>query len=268
MINYFQSIAVGSVFIPHERSQKWYDLQIKYLKKTCLNFRHFVYVNGDMDHSIFEHSEIVGSSDYHAGLEIGGKQSENHSFGLQALLNKFRSLSDYSYLILDSDCFPILNGWNEILINQMKDQFKIAAPIRYENLDTFPHPSAMFIKGDCIHEDWLDFKLDIDDDFGYKNLLGDKLMDVGCRIPINICYPLIRSNFCNFHPIFSGVYNHMFYHHGCGSRSSMTRITCGEYLNHYMTEEDHLNCVDDLFEMLIQNPESFIDILVNKPMLK
>lgn len=270
MIHCFKNLVVGSVFIPHERSQKWYDLQIKYLKKTCSNFHHLVYVNGDMDHSIFKYSEIIGSSSYHAGLEaIGGKQSENHSQGLQVLLSKFRSMPAMNYLILDSDYFPVLSGWNEILIDRMKDRFKIAAPIRCENLDTFPHPSAMFIKGNCIHEDWLDFKLDIDYNFGYKNFLGDKLIDVGCRIPINVCYPLIRSNFRNLHPLFAGVYNHMFYHHGCGSRKleTETRMIYNEYLDHYMKKEDHL-CVDYLFEKLIENPELFIDNLMSKPILK
>src|SRR2546425_2026497 len=43
------------------------------------------------------------------------------------------------------DCFPVRKGWHDVLANQMHRFNKdFAAPVRAENLDLFPHPSAVF----------------------------------------------------------------------------------------------------------------------------
>jgi hypothetical protein len=253
MLNYRHNLVVGSVFVPHERSEFWYNIQIQFLKETCGDFVHIVCVNGVMDFGLFSESKVIQVSDDHCVEDtIGFNQSCNHSLGLAVLLKTFRSTPSDSYLILDSDCFPIMKNWREVLLSKMIDQ-KFAAPIRFENLDVFSHPCSFFIKGRYIFDKALDFEPG-----KFSCLLGFNYEDVGARIPLNQCYPLIRSNFYNPHPVFSAIYNHMFYHHGCGSRALMTRSIVNKYFDHYLNEDFHYKACEDLFLELKNNTRKFL----------
>ena len=257
MLKSIPKLLVGSVFVPHKNTAFWYNLQIQYLKKTIGKFKHVVCVNGDIDHSLFNYSQVITASDHHCCDAADGIfQSNNHYQGLSALISYFRKNQSEDYLILDSDCFPIMNNWHECLKSKMQN-FKFAAPYRFENLDFFPHPCAFFIRGSHICDLNLNFI-----PTKTTSLIGNKIKDVGCGISKENCYPLIRSNFTNLHPIFSAIYNHMFYHHGCGSRSLMTRSINSGYFNHYLNNEFHLCKMNSLIDELKNNPDKFINLLM------
>lgn len=252
-------LLVGSVFVPHNRAKIWYKLQMQFLRQTSPYFLHVVCVNGKMDNSIFDQSEVIVGDSQHSSLSnVGKKQSDNHSKGLMKLIEYFKQHKADSYLILDSDCFPILNNWHQILLSKMNN-FQIAAPIRYENLDNFPHPCAMFIKPYYLENDLLNLELG-----NNTNLLGQTYQDVGCNINLKDCYPLLRSNVYNTHPILSAVYHHMFYHHGCGSRILSTRSVQSGYFDHYHEKNNDVQNIEKLFHDLQAAPHQFINKLIGK----
>ena len=256
--NTTKELIVGSVFVSGERTKTWYQLQIQFLKKTTSNFKHYVFLNGDIDESIFTESEIVGHYNESAVKILDGSaQSNNHLIGLNAILAKFKTVNAHNYLILDCDCFPILDNWMPTLVDTMSSKDKsIASPIRTENLDIFPHPSALFMTKAALQSNWMDLSI------GSKfNLMTNEIHDVGAKLPLKECYPLLRTNYFNPHPIFSAIYGHMFYHHTCGSRpKGMHTRGINEGASYYV--KNHWAIEEILFERLQDNPEKLINKLL------
>jgi hypothetical protein len=144
-----------------------------------------------------------------------------------------------SFLALDSDCFPITE-WEQNLSMKMVEYSKdIACIVRPENLDVFAHPAAVYTMNSSL----LNFGL-----VETTNLLGDRVVDSGCRI--SSFFPMLRTNRLNLHPLSFGVYYNMFYHHGAGSRRMTSRSD-----RYYDIEcEPHGEFFDD--------PEGFIRKLI------
>ena len=258
-------LLVGSVFTSGDKTAKWLELQMRFLERTTQEFRHAVFLNGPVDRSLFRNSEIVGTHHEDRTLAVDGEgQSGNHANGLFALLDYFRSHRAENYLILDSDCFPIYPGWLEVLLRKMQaaPDFRpqIAAAVRTENLDVFPHPCVMLIRGDAIRERWLNLGVGRN-----RSLLQTPVEDNGCSIPLEKCYPLLKSNVYSHHPMFATVYNHMFYHHACGSRDLMPRCVLQGYFDHYIPFEENVRVKNELFERLIADPEAYLAKLTGAP---
>ena len=186
----------------------WLRLQQEFLKHTTKNYRFSVYLN-DCDKSLFTDIDILG-------IAPNDIPKHNHSLNHLCCLKKLIKLIDQNsdtYLILDSDCFPIQQGWQSILLNAMdKSGHQVAAPIRVENLDLFPHPCAMFItnKGMKTLE-----MIPSNQHYYSANLLGVERQEPTCN---HLAFPLLRSNQVNIHPIGAAIYHNIFYHHGAGSR--------------------------------------------------
>ena len=173
-----------------------------------------------------------------------------------------RERDEYSgYLLLDSDCFPTGTGWHEILDNQMERLDKsIAAPIRYENLDKFPHPCAVYMTNKGVNNPKVDFNY-----AKVENLLGDLIDEVGGMMPevSDQVLPMLRTNRVNLHPVAAGIYHHLFYHHGAGSRGFDFRLLkMYEYYNHWIDNECQPDYGEQLMSALINDPDGFIDKLM------
>ena len=258
-------LLVGSVFTSGEKTGKWLELQRRFLERTTAEFHHAVFLNGPVDRSLFRRSEIVGTHHEDRTLAANGEgQGTNHAHGLFALLEYFRSRRAENYLILDSDCFPIYPGWLDSLLGKMNStpdyRPQIAAAVRIENLDVFPHPCVMLIRGEAIHENWLNLGVG-----RTRTLLQAPIEDNCCSIPLEKCYPLLRSNVHSHHPMFATVYNHMFYHHACGSRDLVPRCVVAGYYDHYIHREEHIRIKNGLFDRLIADPEGYIAKLTGAP---
>ena len=225
-------ITVGSVFSDSPRNNYWYDLQIK-----NLNFPHIVYPNCDYK---FPHSTVL--------KRIGsGTDQQGHVEGLNELISYFKTIDSDYYLILDSDCFPVQKDWFKKLIPNLKNG--VSAIVRYENLDSFAHPSAFFFKKDILKT--LEFGIN-----KVKNIVGFEFDEVTSNV--KDFFPLIRTNYVNPHPIMFGIYWKMFYHHGAGSRSLKFRAI--NDLKYYEnTEIDKLN--EENFRKLISNTDEYIQYL-------
>lgn len=199
-------------------SYKWYSIQREFLLKNTHNFEHAIYFNN----IVFEHDDVV----------VGRSQTDEdgyvqHYKGLCKLL-EYAMKGDYrAWLILDCDCFPIHNDW-ENKLNKRN-----SAIVRTENFDTFIHPSCVY----CVDRS---IKFQISQ---VVNLLGDsfhELIGVGTKY-----FPLLRTNRINHHPVAFGVYYDIFYHHGAGSR--IAEFRSDGYYNRSMIEVDLNDLVDGSF---------------------
>jgi len=259
MLKVRNKLLVGSVFVSGERTRTWYNLQIEFLKKTTKSFKHLVFLNGETDQSIFTESEIVDSQDHDAVKILNGNaQSSNHLVGLKCLFDNFMKMGADHYLFLDCDCFPIKKDWMPWLLKRMHNKHKgVAAPVRTENLDVFPHPSALFVRGHCLNADWFNMEIG-----SLNNLMDTPTSDVGAKIPMKLCYPLLRTNYFNPHPIFAAVYGHAFYHHTCGTRprGMVTRAMSEGIFEHFVS--NHWAIEEMLFNELASNPDRFVSRLM------
>jgi len=243
---------VGSVFGPTERNRVWLKLQQRFLKMTTDSFDYVAYLN-NADRRLFSEVNVIGYS-----TERYEGSCNPHANGLNKILSYFRKHPYRYYLLLDSDCFPVTKGWINILLSQMElGEWKMAAPIRTENLDLFPHPCAFFIKGEAIHDPAINFKPKTT-----TNLLGFGAWDPGAAISLKKCFPLLRSNVYNPHPLFAAIYHHLFYHHSSGSRVPNSRVLRYGYLDSRISRTSHARIEKDLYRRLTKNPSRFIRELI------
>ena len=154
-------------------------------------------------------------------------------------------------------------GWLDDVRRQMADR-PFAAAIRCENLDLFPHPCVFFIRGEHVHDETLDFSPGCACD-----LRSEPVVDAGAGIGLDRCFPLIRTNVYNPHPVFAAVYFDAFYHHGAGSRGTKrVRAVTGGYYDSVLqaaTSDEAIargTAIEArLFDALCRNPRRLIDAL-------
>ena len=246
-------LLIISVYGPSEYNQHWYALQKNFLAKTTAIPYTFKIIANNSDSDLFDADELLIKNDKNIG----------HPAGLEQAFHYMREQQDHysGYLILDSDAFPVRAGWHHILDRQM-DQFNktIAAPIRYENLDKFPHPCVVYLNKTGLQNEKVNFNY-----AKVENLLGDMINEVGGLMPdiSSEVLPLLRTNRVNLHPIAAGIYHHLFYHHGAGSRGFDFRLLLMyEYYNHWIDNNKQAEYGEQLMEALVSNPDGFIDKLM------
>lgn len=207
----------------------WYNIQRKFIQSNTNDYDYVIYLNGTAqpnDNVIFQNK-----TPSEARLE--------HMRGVQYILNYFNDNLKYDYcLLLDSDAFPI-KPWNCLL------QHDVSCVVRYENLDTWPHPCVFLFNRQAKFEIAFD---QID------NMLGYKCDEFNIKIHGDY-FPLIRTNRYNPHPIISGIYYNTFYHHGAGSRSFYNRAI---HINQYY-DDPHNEKV--LYDKIMSKPEEYIKTL-------
>ena len=183
---------------------------------------------------------------------IGAGEAEpdigrSHLAGLKALRDEFLARRYKRYLVLDSDCFPIREGWMELLDTAMaRFGKKFAAPARTENLHVFPHPCAVYTSDPAL----LQFSI-----VESRNLLGGAFTENQCSAPAEAWLPLLRTNQRQRHPLLAAIYYDCFYHHGCGSRAFRLRPVTTEYYEHILP---YYGDPDALIEELLANPQRFV----------
>ena len=241
-----KDVLVASVFTNSPRNETWLHLQRSFLRQTTASYDHAIYLNHCDWSDSFRESLIIGSRSEKT-LSGLGKQSADHAAALTEVFRYFREHTDYSYyLLLDSDCFPVRRDWLPALVRQMK-RFQFAAPMRSENLEDFPHPCALFLTKAALERPW---NLTVTPGW---NLLGKPYVDLGCSLPTEGWYPLLRTNVYNPHPVLAAIYKHLFYHHGAGSRQLYFRTE-----RYYDYIDDHAKVEAEIYERLAADPTKFI----------
>lgn len=220
-------LLVGSVFTDDSLVQQhWLDLQLRFLEITTESFEHVAVLWKRQGNAFFERTTVIEPQTHYAA-------SEAHIRGLTYLLYYFTErMEEFDhFLILDSDAFPIKQGWVLELIAAMEPKpvmdtdgtvlletghnYDLAMPIRAENLERRLHACVLFVKDRASLP-----KMTFDYVKVGNDLLGQPEEDValteGSSRQYSV-YPLMRSNQCSVHPLACGVYYDMFYHHCCGS---------------------------------------------------
>ncbi len=249
-----KELLVTSIFAPSEYNKTWYQLQKQFIARTTRASYDYGIITNGISSDLFEAGDVLHSF----------SQNEQHSKALYWLLDYARKHEYKNYLFLDSDCFPVRAGWYQILNRQM-ERFgrKISAPYRTENLDVFPHPCAMFIKGDFIH----DARINLEKQVPMRNLLNEQISDVGTGMSsiTELIMPLLRTNVVNPHPLACAIYHHLFYHHGAGSRGFHFRLSKKYgYTDHWYDRSKQHKHGQFLYQQLTKNPEKFIAYLSGK----
>ncbi len=159
---------------------------------------------------------------------------------------------DIEYVIcLDSDAFPIRDGWIEALIGYLKNGASIVGVYR----DEMAPKITPFIHVSCWCMSRKDF---VDSQFSFEVGTGQ---DVGQMITLELLknqkkvLGLPRSNTKNFHFLISGIYGNLIYHHGAGSRKAKFHTSSD------LKEDEQIRV--KLRDELFQNLDSFIGELVS-----
>lgn len=80
---------------------------------------------------------------------------------------------------------------------------------------------------------------------------------------MNDVLPLLRTNKVNVHYVAAGIYHHLFYHHGAGSRGFQFRVQKEyKYYDHLIDETTEIDYGHQLINSLTSDPEGFIDKLM------
>lgn len=243
-------ICIASVHTQCKLSRLWRDLQWQFLKETTTSRFEYHIIANALDPKPFE-KHTMGV------LHISTKSS--HFICIKEILSIFDASTCTHCLLLDSDCWPIRNGWDILLAKQfvsidslLVPPYKFTAPVRTENLDVFPHPSAVFFPKTSLPNLDFGFALSID-------LLGKSNSDVGSAMGMESCYPLMKTNYISPHPVYASIYGDCFYHHCAGSRG--TGIRCANYYRHMITMQQQKKIYSKVTEQLQKRPKSFINQL-------
>lgn len=236
-------LAVGSVFSGTGHNEQWLEMQLTALDRTTPGYDHFVYLN-QADERIFKRSIIVGKS------MTPNEATPSHLEGLHALRHVFRTGGYKRYLVLDSDCFPVREGWMPILDAAMAAAGKrFASPARAENLHFFPHPCVLYTPDPHL----IDFEV-----AEGANFLGEVFSDIACSGARENWFPLIKTNRVSPHQFLAAVYYDMFYHHGCGTRPFGMRPATIRYYDHFWSRcDDPLT----LFDRIMAERDQFVQSL-------
>jgi hypothetical protein len=247
-------LLIAAIYAPSPLNRRWFELQRRFIERTTtVDHRFQLFLNGA---SLADHpdADVIGSF----------PSNEGHASALARLLEIFEQQHYGSYLILDSDCFPIATGWHDVLSAQLQRFAKqVAAPVRVENLDLFAHPCAVFFPRTALRS----VRLDFSHSAPTTNLLGREVVDVGSAMGnLNgALLPLVRTNAVNLHPVAGAVYHHLFYHHGAGSRAHRFRILEEfHYYDHWYDSTDVAGQQQALLGALFADPEAFIARLVGE----
>lgn len=250
-----KKILIMSVYAPSEYNYHWYALQKYFIKKNTLVSYDFRVIVNNISKDLFKEDEVILINDSNIG----------HPAGLDQIFSYMREQEQqekYSaFLILDSDAFPVGKGWHDILDKQMiKLNKTVSTPIRFENLDKFPHPCVVYMHKDGLNNSKVDFNY-----AKVENLMGDMIDEVGGLMP-NVSkdvMPLLRTNRVNLHPVAAGIYHHLFYHHGAGSRGFDFRLLkMYEYYDHWIDNQSQPEYGERLMETLVSDPDGFIEKLM------
>lgn len=229
MLGFEKPILVMSVFAG---SLDWFEHQKKFLNKTTTNYVHAVCLNNVNKYHDLPQTLVLDS---HFSEDNGGDQ-HLRSLSIACEYARSHRWMYRGFLVLDSDCFPIVDWEYDVLKRSLK--FGLCAIVRPENFDIFPHPAAVF----TTNPDLLYFEK-----IKSTNLLGVEVTDIACKI--DKFFPMLRTNYINVHPVGGGIYFDKFYHHCAGSRGFYTRSD-----GYYNRSPDRLN-------EFFSDPNRFINIL-------
>jgi hypothetical protein len=232
-------LLVCSVFAGGELDTFWFNTQRQFLDHCGTPYVHAIYLGQRANPAIYPGSTIIGQTTPEQMRAV------EHRGGLRVLADYCRANPHRAYLFLDSDAWPCEPQW-EPRLTAMLAHFKkrIAAAVRFENLDMFTHPCIVY----TTDPDLLRFEF-----VQCPTLMGEMVGDTALNVPGVL--PLVRTNRVSLHPILASVYADCFYHHGAGSRAPRMRGVLSGYYDHILP---HTVPPDELLRRLQADPAGFV----------
>lgn len=164
-----------------------------------------------------EHLEVLEASGQTIVFSKKKRRKDvRHGRALDLLLREVPAETEY-VITLDTDAFPIRDGWLENLTGRLERGVSLAGVWRDEMAPRIPpyiHPSCLAARRQTL--------LDLEVNFARKP--GVHRVDVGQSITNAVVSSggrlsrLRRSNARNMHFLMAGIYGDIVYHHGAGSR--------------------------------------------------
>ncbi|NUN52485.1 MAG: hypothetical protein HUU06_06830, partial [Planctomycetaceae bacterium] len=145
-----------------------------------------------------------------------------HAVPLQRLYERARADGADIIVTLDSDSFPVRDGWLELLVGPLGPEVPLSGAWRDELApDVLPyvHPCGLAVTTEFVQGAGLRFDGFRSDRRAVCDTLAaftDAVEERGLRAA-----RLLRSNRNSFHRLMGGVYGGAIYHHGAGSRTNM-----------------------------------------------
>jgi hypothetical protein len=209
----------------------WIDVCLREVKRRSLgsDYEVLVWDNSQMPElraiarghgaSLYPSDDELSELTEATGDAVGAGLVFNHARSLQRLWAHVGDEFEY-VMTLDTDAFPIQDGWLE----RLKEHLARASltGIWRDEMAVFVmpyvHPSCLFARRERL--------LQVDNAFSRQGV-----QDVGQRISFEIASageditPLRRTNARNAHFLMGGIYGDLVYHHGAGSRYPIFRLT-------------------------------------------
>jgi hypothetical protein len=215
IVNGFDRHSANAFDVEEARRFPWIRLCLEQLERHTPDSSYDILV---WDNSFLpEHREILDANDR---VTVFSKEAQGkdvrHGRALDLLLQKVPEATEY-VITLDTDSFPVRDGWLDNLIGRLEDGAVIAGIWRDEmapRIHPYVHPSCLVARRETL--------LGLDVDFARKP--GVHRVDVGQNITETVLKSdgrisrLHRTNVRNMHFLMGGVYGDLMYHHGAGSR--------------------------------------------------
>jgi hypothetical protein len=215
IVNGFDRHSVSAFDLEEARRFPWIKICLEQLERHTGDSSYDVLV---WDNSFLpEHLEILeGNPLVSVFSERDKRKDVRHGRALDRLLRKVPEETEY-VVTLDTDSFPIRDGWLENLTGRLDAGAWIAGVWRDEmapRIQPYVHPSCLAARRDTL--------LELDVQFARKPQVHR--VDVGQNITNAVISAggsisrLRRSNARNMHFLMGGIYGDLVYHHGAGSR--------------------------------------------------
>jgi hypothetical protein len=161
-----------------------------------------------------EHLKLLEASPRVSVFSDRERKDVRHGRALDRLLRKVPAETEY-VVALDTDAFPVRDGWLENLIGRLERGASLAGVWRDElaqEIRPYVHPSCLAARRKTLLELGVQFaRAGGGQDVG-QNLTA-AVLAAGGRVS-----GLRRSNVRNVHFLLAGIYGDLVYHHGAGSR--------------------------------------------------
>jgi hypothetical protein len=206
------------------------DLQLRYIASTLGGYDYTVYAAANRLEDVLRRTLESTSRVKIVPLpRFDGEGSLEHAFYLDLLLRQAADDGCTHLAAVDSDSFPVLPDWPEVLLRRM-DRVRLAAVLRAESRDTWlPHPCGLFMDRSFLLEH-APRMYPVKSERLSTASFQEFLIETGQRIDTGIGYghtlwkskepwlPLTRSNRRNPHFLMAGIYGGVFFHLGASSR--------------------------------------------------
>jgi hypothetical protein len=212
VVNGFDRHSVSAFDVEEAQRFPWIRLFLEQLERHTAESSYDLLV---WDNSFLpEQLELIEASP-RASLFSESKSGKDvrHGRALDRLLREVPEETEY-VVTLDTDSFPIRDGWLENVLGRLRDGASLAGVWRDEmapEIRPYVHPSCLAARRETLAGLGINFAREDGQDVG-QNITA-AVLAAGGRIS-----RLRRSNARNLHFLLAGIYGDLLYHHGAGSR--------------------------------------------------